>query len=152
MSHCRWVNSFLYFLACSLCAPCDLCALIPMWRWQSFMTNYGCQPFLLTYIQLLQLLLISAVSNVSLHASTNLRPTFVNALFPVTCPHHIYSTVLVIIIVLEIYLVSSWKIPEVSENVPYTWNFSRYVNFTNFAVSRAAVKIYPVKILPPRII
>ena len=36
--------------------------------------------------------------------------------------------------------------------VPYTWNFSQYVNFTDFAVSRATVKIYSVKILPPRII
>ena len=34
--------------------------------------------------------------------------------------------------------------------IPYTWNFSRYVNFTDFAVSRAAVKIYSVKILPCR--
>ena len=31
--------------------------------------------------------------------------------------------------------------------IPYTWNFSRCVNFTDFAVSRAAVKI-----LPPHII
>ena len=36
--------------------------------------------------------------------------------------------------------------------IPYTWNFSRYVNFMGFVVSRAAVKIYSVKILPPRII
>ena len=38
------------------------------------------------------------------------------------------------------------------KQLPYTWNFSRYVNFTDFAVSRAAVKIYSVKFLPPRII
>ena len=31
--------------------------------------------------------------------------------------------------------------------VPYTRNFSRYVNFTDFAVSRATVTIYSVKIL-----
>ena len=37
-------------------------------------------------------------------------------------------------------------------SIPYTWNFSQYVNFTDFAVSRAALKIYSVKILPPRII
>ena len=37
-------------------------------------------------------------------------------------------------------------------DIPYTWNFSRYVNFTDFAVSRAAVKIYSVKNLPPCII
>ena len=35
--------------------------------------------------------------------------------------------------------------------IPYTWNFSWYVNFTDFVVSRAAVKIYSMKILPPRI-
>ena len=37
-------------------------------------------------------------------------------------------------------------------DILYTWNFSRYVNFMDFAVSRAAVKIYSVKFLPPRII
>ena len=41
---------------------------------------------------------------------------------------------------------------EDGNEVPYTWNFSRYVNFTNFTVSRAAVKIYSMKILPPCII
>ena len=41
---------------------------------------------------------------------------------------------------------------EYYDRLPYTWNFSRYVNFTDFAVSRAAVKIYSVKISPPRII
>ena len=37
-------------------------------------------------------------------------------------------------------------------DVPYTWNFLRYVNFTDFVVSRAIVKICSMKILPPRII
>ena len=37
-------------------------------------------------------------------------------------------------------------------NIPYTWNFSWYVNFTDFTASIAAVKIYSVKFLPPRII
>ena len=54
-----------------------------------------------------------------------IRPTFVNTLFPVTRPHHIYSTALVIIIVIDNlkYIVIFkyigfllWKIPEVSEN------------------------------------
>ena len=36
--------------------------------------------------------------------------------------------------------------------IPYTRNFSRYVNFTDFVVSRAAVKIYSVKILPSCVI
>ena len=55
----------------------------------------------------------------------NIRPAFVNTLFPVTCPHHIYSTALVIIIVIDnlksviifVYVwFLPWKIPEVSEN------------------------------------
>ena len=55
-----------------------------------------------------------------------LRPAFVNTLFPVTRPHHIYSTALVIIIVIDnlkyviifIYIgLLPWKIPKVSENV-----------------------------------
>ena len=33
--------------------------------------------------------------------SHDLRPAFVNTLFPVTRPHHIYSTALVIIIVID---------------------------------------------------
>ena len=54
----------------------------------------------------------------------NLRPAFVNTLFPVTCPHHIYSTALVIIILIDnlkyiIIFISvwflPWKIPNVSE-------------------------------------
>ena len=31
----------------------------------------------------------------------HLRPAFVNTLFSVTCPHHIYSTALVIIIIID---------------------------------------------------
>ena len=34
-------------------------------------------------------------------------------------------------------------------DIPYTQNFLWYVNFTDFAVNRAAVKIYSMKILPP---
>ena len=55
------------------------------------------------------------------------RPAFVNILFPVARLHHVYSTTLVIIIVIDnlkyviisLYTVCflSWKIPEVSENV-----------------------------------
>ena len=54
------------------------------------------------------------------------RPAFVNTLFPVTRPHHIYSTALVIIIVIDnlkyviifVYVCFlPWKVPEVSENV-----------------------------------
>ena len=53
------------------------------------------------------------------------RPAFVNTLFPVTRPHDIYSTALVIIILIDnlkyvIIFVYVWflprKIPEVSEN------------------------------------
>ena len=33
-------------------------------------------------------------------------------------------------------------------HIPYTRNFSQYANFTDFAVSRAAVKIHSMKILP----
>ena len=56
------------------------------------------------------------------------RPAFVYTLFPVTRPHHIYSTTLVIIIVIDnlkqviifIYIgFLSQKIPEVSENVSW---------------------------------
>ena len=35
--------------------------------------------------------------------------------------------------------------------IMYTWNFPRYVNFTDFAANRAAVKFYSVNILPSRI-
>ena len=34
-------------------------------------------------------------------------------------------------------------------DIPYTQNILWYVNFTDFAVNRAAVKIYSMKILPP---
>ena len=50
-----------------------------------------------------------------------IRPAFVNTLFPVTHPHHIYSTALVIIIEIDnlkyvIYIgFLPWKIPEVSK-------------------------------------
>ena len=54
-----------------------------------------------------------------------IRPAFVNTLFPVTRPHHIYSTALVIIILIDnlkyviifVYVwFLPWKIGEVSEN------------------------------------
>ena len=54
-----------------------------------------------------------------------IRPAFVNTLFPVTRPHHIYSTALVIIILIDnlkyviifVYVwFLPWKIPEVSKN------------------------------------
>ena len=54
-----------------------------------------------------------------------IRPAFVNTLFPVTRPHHIYPTALVIIILIDnlkyiiifVYVwFLPWKIPEVSEN------------------------------------
>ena len=57
--------------------------------------------------------------------SSKVRPAFFNTLFPVTRPHHIYSTALVIIIVFDnlkyaiifIYVwFLPWKIPEVFEN------------------------------------
>ena len=53
------------------------------------------------------------------------RPAFVNTLFPVTRPHHIYPTALVIIILIDnlkyiiifVYVwFLPWTIPEVSEN------------------------------------
>ena len=53
------------------------------------------------------------------------RPAFVNTLFPVTRPHHIYSTALVIIILIDnlkyviifVYVwFLPWKISEVFEN------------------------------------
>ena len=54
------------------------------------------------------------------------RPALVNTLFPVTCPHQIYSTALVIIIVIDnlkyvvifVYVCFlPWKVLEVYENV-----------------------------------
>ena len=53
------------------------------------------------------------------------RPTFVNTLFPVTRPHHVYPTALIIVISIDnlkyviifVYVwFLPWKIPEVSEN------------------------------------
>ena len=46
----------------------------------------------------------------------HIRPAFVNTLFPVTSPHHIYSTALVIIILLDnlkyiIIFVYVWFLP-----------------------------------------
>ena len=52
----------------------------------------------------------------------------------------------------EEVMASQWILLLQKECTVYTWNISCYVNFMDFAVSRAALKIYSVKILPSHII
>ena len=71
-------------------------------------------------------------------------------------------SIIVIVTTNALEVTEGWTIPAVHNlslytscstthiDIPYTWNSSWYVNFTDFAVSIAAVKIYSVKFLPPR--